>query len=238
MQINRINPGVSVQHQTPSFEAIHPTRYFFKCEDGQFRQVTNADTIRLLQGKIVKMLNKAMNEARRAAEGKAVRVNKSETSTEKSIRERLINFMINNDRDYAQRRAVKSVYVSGAQGELMRPYILTGHTVDLGGDGKSIGKIHGKIRETRDFVRSYYGLSDTQASTYVSAADARRLSEAKADYHNQSAQCVRNLMADKRVDKAPIDFYFEPQLTPKSKKVSKFNLVNAILKRFLIDPQA
>ena len=228
---------MSVKRQNPSFKAIHPSVYFIRCADGQFRRPTNPNVIKLLQRKIISWLNKPMNDTRRITDGKGLRVNKSETSLEKSMKERLVRFFMSNDKDYFTRREVRSVYITPIEGGKVSPYILTGSTVDMAGDGKSIGKIHGKIRESRDFIMDYYGATAEQARSYVSASDARSLSMAKADYHKQSEECVRKLMKDGTVDKSVMEFFFEPVITPKSKKVSKYNLVNVILKKYMIDPK-
>ncbi len=228
MKIDKVN------YKSPTFEAIHPSRYFIKCEDGHFRQVTNPDTIRTLQGRVVKWLNQPMHDAQRVMDGNPRKTKSSETAAQKAMKERLIRFFTNNDSDYKKRQVVRSVYLSPKGRESVSPYVLTGDTVDLAGDGKPIGKVHGNIREAREYMRTYYGISEEQASRYVSASDANRLSQAKADYHRQSEDCVRKLMQDENVDRSTINFYFEPVIGKKSKNGVKFNLLNAIFQKIMI----
>ena len=83
-------------------------------------------------------------------------------------------------------------------------------------------------------MKAYYGVSDEQASRYISASDANRLSQAKSDYHRQSEECVRKLMRDENVDRSTINLYFEPVIGKKSKKAVKFNLVNSIFQKIMI----
>lgn len=230
MKIEKVN----YNYKSPTFEAIHPSRYFIKCEDGHFCQVTNPDTIRALQGKVIKWLNQPKNDAQRLIEGNPRKTKTSETAAQKAMKERLISFFQNNDSDYKKRQVVKSVYLSPKGRDTVSPYILTGDTVDLAGDGKPIGKVHGNIRESREYMRAYYGISEEQASRYVSAVDANRLSQAKADYHRQSEECVRKLMQDEKVDRSIINLYFEPVIGKKSKKKVSFNLVNAIFQKIMI----
>ncbi len=228
MKINKMN------YHNPTFVAIHPSRYFIRCEDGHFRQITNPDTIRSLQGKVIKWLNQPMYDAQRTLEGAPRKVKKNESVEEKALKDRLIRFFVNNDKDYRKRQVVKSVYLSPQGRESVSPYILTGDTVDLAGDGKPIRKVHNNIRESREYMKAYYGVSDEQASRYISASDANRLSQAKSDYHRQSEECVRKLMRDENVDRSTINLYFEPVIGKKSKKAVKFNLVNAIFQKIMI----
>lgn len=239
MKIDNFNYGINNYNlkkniSQPSFSSIHPSRYFIRCEDGKFRQVTNNDTIKSLQRKIVGWLNKSLHDNKRLLEGRMAKVAKKESESAKSMRERLMRFFLNNDRDFSARRVVKSVYIDSTGGKVSS-YILTGNTVDLAGDGKSIGKVHSKIKESRDFARTYYGVSEETASKYTSAADARRLSQARADYHRQSEECVKKLMADEKVDRSTINLYFQPVINGKKKKgLPEFELVNAVLQKYMI----
>lgn len=232
MKINGVNSGYQPKRQAVSFEAIHPTKYYLRCADGQFHRVTNPDLIRRLQGRVVTWLNKSMHDSRRALEGNPRKVKSSETSAEKAMRERLVKFFVDNDKDYAKRSAVKSSYIGPK--DKVSTYILTGDTVDLAGDGKPIGKVHSNIRETREFMRSYYGISEEQANNYVSMSDALRLSQAKADYHKQSEEAVGKLMKNETIDRSTVVFYFSPIVGKKSKKPSKFELVNAMFQKIMI----
>jgi chaperonin GroEL (HSP60 family) len=139
-----------------------------------------------------------------------------------------MRFFIANDRDYATRKEVASVYL-----DKNRSYMLTGNTVDRIGDGKPIGKAYGQIRETQDYMRNYYGYSNEEARHYVSPADKLKLDMAKEAYFKETETAVQNLIANPRVNKSYLDFYFEPIVGKKSHKLKGFNLIDVAFKNFL-----
>jgi hypothetical protein len=216
----------------PTFSAIHPTRFFIKCEDGQFRQVTNSNTIKnRLQRKIVTWLNKATNDRKRKLEGKTVKVNKNENPEERNLRDRLVRFVLRHDKDYASRQEVTSIYLE-PNGKFFS-YLLTGDTVKCAGEGKPIGKVLSEIKTKQDFMRTYYGYSNEQARSYITPNDEKKLKQVKEDYFRQSETAVRNLMANQNVDKSYLDLYFEPIIGKRSKTPKGFKLINAAFKNFM-----
>jgi hypothetical protein len=216
---------------TPSFQAIHPTRYYIKCADGQYRKVTNNDTVQYLQKKIISWLNKTLNDNKRLIEGNPRKVSHKETQHEQYMRANLERFFMANDKDYASRRVAKSIYVDSDNS--LYPYIVTGKTTDFACNGRPIGKAHKQMNESREYVQTYYGLGAKEAEQYISPAVKRCLAKAKENYHRENENLVRKLMADTSEDRATVNFYFSS--IPDGKKARpKFQLENAIWQKFMI----
>jgi hypothetical protein len=216
---------------TPSFQAIHPTRYYLKCADGQYRKITSNEIIQYLQKKIISWLNKATNDNKRIIEGNPKKVNHKETPQEQAMRLNLERFFIANDKDYASRRFAKSVYLGSDN--YMQPYILTGKTIDFANDGKSIGKAHKQINESRQYAQTYYGLDAKEAEQYVSPSAKMGLAKAKEEYHRENENLVSKLMRDKNMDTSTVNFYFTT--VPDGKKSRpKYQLVEAIWQKYMM----
>jgi hypothetical protein len=216
---------------TPTFQAIHPTRYYLKCADGQYRKVTSKEIIQHLQKKVISWLNKATNDNKRIIEGNPRKVNHKETQQEQIMRTNLERFFIENDKDFASRRVAKSVYVGFDT--FMRPYILTGKTIDCACSGKSIGKAHKQINESRQYAQTYYGLGAKEAEQYISPSAKSTLAKAKEDYHKENANMISKLMGDKNIDKATVNFYFTA--IPDGKKSRpEYQLVETIWQKYMM----
>jgi len=222
----------NIPGKNPAFASIYRSVYFIKCQDGQYRQVTNSDTIRKLQRGLISWLNKSFNDGRRAQKSSNVLRNNVRPASENFLMNRFVNFILNSDRDYLKRKVAKSIYLDSNRN--IRSYIVTGETAELCSDAKDIGKIHSQIKEARNEMLNY-GFSKQQAELYISSADSRRLRQAKYDYHRNNEECVRSLMKDDNVDKSVLNLYFEPNLEKTKKGKLDFKLVNALIQKYMFN---
>ena len=110
-----------------SFQAVHPTRYYVRCEDGTFHHVVNSDVVKTLQRKLVTWLNKDYHDTIRLTTGKPV---KNESVGEKTIRERIVRFFRNRDIDYREKNIVRSFNTTNVLRET-ESYILTGKSANI-----------------------------------------------------------------------------------------------------------
>jgi len=212
----------------PAFTALHTVRYYMKAQDGKYYQVTDVDVIKQLQRKIVTWLNQHYNNFSRIVNGESVKP-KKESNNDKLLRERLVNFFINNDGDYREKRIAKSAYINSNTG-LNSTYILTGKsTKKIEDAAKTIERVHSDINERLDL-----NAESTNFTRQKSASDNLKIKQAKHNYHIQVEKAVKTLAADPQTDKTSISFYFEPLIPATKKKKATFKLVNALIQRFMI----
>ena len=210
----------------PYFGAVHPAKYYVKCEDGVFREVPSAKTIKRLQRKLVGWLNKLHHDNNRVMNGETPRVIKSETPQEKSLRERLVRFFINRDKDYAQRNVVNSFYET-VSSDRVNSYIFTGDSVDVIQDvAKPLGQIRGDIRERKNILSMYHGVDFDQADKYLPAKVTREEKHASHNYFNKVKNFITRIFSNPnaRVQHSVFEAYFVPHL--KGKNI-KYELVDA-----------
>lgn len=197
--------------ETPTFTALHQSRYFLKCESGEFQEITSSKVIKGLQRKLVTWLNKLHNDSTKIMQGKTPKNLKSESLEEKTLRERLIRFFLNNDRDYFKHKVVRSFYTTDRNGA-QKSYILTGDSISIVDEAaKPIGKKRGIIKHKTNVISEYYGIDIEKAKTYISEKEVLDVMEATRNYHNSVENAVNNILAKNRAEDTIFDAYFVPR---------------------------
>jgi len=216
----------------PSFAAIHPVKYCLKASDGKYYYISDGDVIRKLQRILVNWLNAHHNDFNRMIKGEQTKP-KNMRAGDKLIRERLVNFFINNDSDYKAERLVRSAYIDNPGGTVT-PYIVTGkHATKIDDASKCIEDVHRSINDSRD-MRADYLSARTRDDIPLSEVDKYNIQQAKQNYHRQKGILVKSLMENPEVDKSSVIFYFESVPVSGKQKGSKFRLVNALIQKFMI----
>ncbi len=216
----------------PSFGAIHTVKYCLKAADGKFYYVSDNDVIRQLQRKLVNWLNAHHNDFNRKLRGEQIKP-KNMRAEDKSMRERLVNFFINNDADYKTHRLVRSAYIDTAK-DSVTPYIVTGkHATRIDDASKGIENVHRGINDRRDLNAESLG-ARTRHDVPLSEVDKFNIQQAKQDYHRQKGLVVKDLMANPQVDKSVVTFYFESVPQKGKQKGPNFRLLNALIQKFMI----
>lgn len=212
----------------PSFTSVHPTVYFVRNQDGKYVQVTAKDTVKTLQRKIITWLNKAYNDANNVRNGKVPKSSKSESNEDKILKMKLVRFFQMNDPDYAKKPFVRSYYTENQNGR-MYSFILSGPSCDLvEAAAKPIGQARGAIKTKKDNIKSYFGIDEQKAKSYISKSDVNSISEAAKNYRSDAEKIIRNLLAQNRPKDMRFEAYFVPYM--KGKEV-KYTLSGAYLKR-------
>lgn len=194
-----------------SFKAIHPCRYFIKDSHNQLVQVVSMDQIKILQRKLISMLNKGDKDTFR----KSSKVLKSSSSDSNAIRERLVKFFKNNDRDYFNRNVVRSFYFQSPNGA--KSFIVSGNLVDfIDNVAKPIGKKKNMINQKLDKISDYYGINKEQAKSYLQGS-LMELKEVTGQYQNAVASAINKNLAKNNPEDKIFDAYFVPVV--KGKKV-------------------
>ncbi len=210
--------------QKPSFGAIHPTRYLIKNENGIFEQTADGELIKKLQRTIVGWLNKNVNDYNLRRQGKTP---KAEAAPTKALRERLVRFCVNNDRDYSSRRLVRSFYADRPGGGV-DSYIFSGNSIDIIDDvAKPIGQLRAAIVARTNVLRKEYGIKPENMKNYL-VQEEEALSRAQSDYYHTIFDAVRNAIQPNKPENSVFDLFFTP--VKKGKKVD-YQLVNADFKR-------
>lgn len=218
-----INTQSSVK---PSFGAVHPAKYYIKCQDGVFREVSTAKTVKSLQRKLVTWLNKLHHDSKRIVNGEAPRVIKSETEKDKTLRERLVRFFTNRDKDYAERNVVNSFYENLEDGNI-NSYIFTGNSIDvIQNVAKPLGQIRGDIRERKNILTMYHGVDFNQADKYLPSAMVNDESIASKNYFNKVKNFIKKVFSNP--NSQSVNSLFEAYFIPHIKgKNIKYELVDA-----------
>src|SRR5574344_1317932 len=195
----------------PSFGAIHPSKYFLKCEDGSNVEITSGELLKTLQRKLVGWLNKLHNDATNIMNGKSPKTLKSEKPEEKALRERLVRFFLNHDNDYANTRVVRSYYPMN-YAEKGKQFILTGHSIHFVDDAaKPIGQVKGDIRAKAEILSEYYGIGNTKAKNYVHGEQDFDLKLAQKHYYESVEAYFTPKFKGKKIKYELVDAYFKPQ---------------------------
>lgn len=130
--------------QQPNFKATYPVVHWVAEANGSFAPVANLDTIKKLQGKLVRALNKTQYD---------------KTPTGK-IAKPIQNYIKSNDTDYAKAPQVRSFYNRAAKyGQTFEPtsYIISGADVKDFEEtlAKNIGRAKSRARELFNAPHSF-----------------------------------------------------------------------------------
>lgn len=212
-----------LKNSAMSFQAIHPARYYVRCEDGRFHHAVSGDVVKTLQRKIVAWLNKDYNDEIRLTTGKPV---KKESIGEKAIRERLVRFFINRDTDYRTKRVVRSFNTTNSLRET-ESYILTGKSAEIvENEAQSIRNFHGDIRDRAEGISEYYGIEVDKVKKYISDKAESQEMAVKRGYHDNLKKLINKFLQMFDPKNSLFEVYFIPKV--KGKNV-KYELVDAKL---------
>lgn len=228
MQISNINTFQPAKNnfQKTSFGAIHPTKYFIKSPNNTFVQVTDTNTIKLLQRKIVGFLNKDANDRILTLQGKTP---KPETDEIKTTRKRLMRFFAAHDKDYEQRRMVCSFYDTRYKGTL--PYIFTGNSAeDVTNIAKPIGQLKSALHSKINSLRNRYGVSIEEARKML-PKEEEALYNAQSNYYRTLYRIINEEVKPDKIGNSNFNLYFEPV---KIKRKTDYNLLNAMFCKRMI----
>lgn len=223
MQIEKVSFNSYDGYRKPSFGAIHPVRYFVKCEDGYFHKVVNTNKAKDLQRKLVGWLNKAYDETTLAVSENVQKQKKDHS--ESALRKRFVRFFLGWDKDYARNKVVRSFYTENSQREV-RPYIISGDMVSvIDNEAKQIGRVKRDLKLKKETISYYYGVDMKNAEHYLSSEDKlREINTAKAFHDSINAKIDANMSLSKP-ENTMLDVYFVPYTTKKN--LVKYNLVDA-----------
>ena len=223
---------VSVQNQyctknnvykTPSFEAIHPVRYFLKDEYGAAKQIRDGKVIKLLQRRLITWLNKPSNNAIRRSQGKAPR---AESAINRDLGQRFIRFFFNNDKDYSSKMLARSFYLDRAHGET-DAYIFTGQSADIiDANAQKIVQAKSSINDKIGMICDQYGVSAEKAKSMFLGQDDVVLSDARRNYFHTIKEILGKRLAENNLKDTVLDVYYVP--IKKGKNID-YRLENAML---------
>lgn len=204
-----------------SFKAIHPTKFYVRCEDGKFHKVVDEDVIKLLRRKIVTQLNKDYYDKIRLTEGKPV---KKEAESEKSMRERLVRFFVNRDADYRENNIVRSFSTTDIYDE-PEVFILTGKSTEIvNNEAKHFEDFHSDLRERAALLSDSYGIEVEKVKKYISDRSSYEKNAIARQYYDVLSSKIKKIL--KRFD--PNNSLFEAFFVAKVKgKNVKYELVDA-----------
>lgn len=206
----------------PTFTAVHPARYFVADDTGNWVRADGKDLIRTLQRKLIGYLNYAYNLSQRA-EGSKI---KKESDLDKTVRERLVRFFKNRDKDYRHRECARSVYDTTYSGDL-KPYILTGNSVDVANEnGKIVGEAKKFIRDKINHAKYQLNMTENEAKDSLSSGDLYYRKDAANTYYKNIRTYISNILKSGNPENSTFDAYFIAR--KKGKRVS-YELVQATL---------
>ena len=201
----------------PSFGAIHPSKYYLKCEDGTFQEVVSSKVIKTLQRKLIVWLNKAHNDSLRVAQP-------AKKDADKNIRERLVRFFVNRDKDYRTKSYARSFFTTNRQ-KRNKAYILTGRSAEIVENAaKPIEKHHSDLKERAGIISDYNGIDFKEAKEYISKHSELERIAIIRDYHNKVRSTINKLLREYNPDNSLFEAYFVPHI--KGKNI-KYELVDA-----------
>lgn len=215
-----------VSYNAPSFESVHPSRYFIRLDNGSFTQVTDGNLIRTLQRRLITWLNKKDIAGFEKPSKKPL---SKAAEKERQLKDRLVKFFINNDNDYAHHRVVKSFYSDNRVTNTTQSYIFSGqHTQILDEAAKPIGRIKADIKNKIATACEEYCLSPQEAKLKLSGPEDEFLLSAKVNYYD----IVNKYLSRSEVKTNPKNTVFDVYYVPvkKGKKLD-YQLYNAELKR-------
>ncbi len=202
----------------PAFCAVHPAKYYLKCEDGQFHEVLSSKVIKSLQRKLVVWLNKTHNDSLRSIQP----IHK--TDVDKNIRERVVRFFINRDKDYRAKSYVRSFYTTNKERKT-EAYILTGKSADIVEDAaKPIEMLHSYLKERAGVISDYNCIDLKEAKEFITKqAEVERMAVLR-HYHNKAKFAIRRILQTIQPENSLFEAYFKPH--PSGSSI-KYELVDA-----------
>ena len=213
----------SYGNSTLSFQAVHPARYYVRCEDGLFHHAVNSDVVKTLQRKLVTWLNKDYYDTIRLTTGKPV---KNGSAGEKAIRERIVRFFRNRDVDYREKNIVRSFNTTNALRET-ESFILTGNSANIiDSAAKSIRNFNSELRNRAEGLSEVYGIEVHKVKKYVHDKASWEKSAVKREYHDGLKTIINRLLGHNDPKNSLLELYFVPKV--KGKNV-KYELVDAKL---------
>lgn len=211
------------RNSTLSFQAVHPARYYVKCEDGKFHHVVNSDVVKTLQRKLVTWLNKDYHDTIRLTTGKPA---KNESVGEKTVRERIVRFFRNRDIDYREKNIVRSFNTTNVLRET-ESYILTGKSANIiDSAAKSIRDFNSDIKSRAEGLSEVYGIELNKVKKYIHDKASWQKSAVKREYHDGLKTIINRLLGYNDPKNSLLELYFVPKV--KGKNV-KYELVDAKL---------
>lgn len=207
----------------PSFTAVHPARYFIFDDDaGNWVRVESHDLIRTLQRKLITYLNYAHNLSQKPAGAKV----KPESDLDKTLRERLVRFFKNRDKDYRHRNIARSVYDKTYSGNL-NPYILTGNTVDVANEnGKMIGEAKKFIRDKINYAKHQLNMTESEAKDTLTSGDLYYRKDASNTYYKNIRSYISSVLKSGNPENSVFEAFFVPR---KKGKRTSYELVHATM---------
>ncbi len=214
---------------SPSFKAVHPTRYFLRLDNGSFVQVTDGNLIRTLQRRLITWLNKSEILWHQTPANKPLT---KASEKEHSLKVRLIRFFMSNDVDYSQKRVVKSFYSDNRHTNTTDSYIFSGHQTEiLDTYAKPIGRLKADIKNKIAVVCEENFLTPQEAKLKLSGKEDNDLMSAKINYYDT----INKYLSRNDVKANPRNTIFDAYFVPVKKgKKADYQLYNAEFKRVML----
>lgn len=196
-QVSVYSPGSCQNISNPSFTSIHRAKYFVKWDDGYYYRPASDEVVRKLQRSIITMLNKGKSDS-----GK-------QPSAADKLRQRLVDFFMRKDVDYAQNPVARSFYPLGGNSD---SFVITGTNIHLVDEAaKPIGRVWRKTNGKADILACDYGMSSDMARRQAAASSEVELADAKRDYFDTVMRKINNILANKNPKDSVFSAFFEPR---------------------------
>lgn len=208
-----------------SFSAIHPARFYVKCEDGEFHRVVSHKVIKSLRRKTVTWLNKDYYDEIRLTNGESI---KKESVKDKALRERLVRFFVNRDPDYREKNIVRSFTTTNGFRE-PELYILTGKSAEIVDNAaKKIENFHSDLKERAEILSDGYGIELEKVKKYITDRSVFQQNAIKRNYHDSLKDTIENILKVFDPKNSLFEAYFVPHA--KGKNIT-YELVDAKFNR-------
>ncbi len=212
-----------------TFGAVHPVRYFMKCDDGSFHKVVEPKCVKTLQRKLIGWLNTSFNEQNKISQGSVVKKVKNVPPEKKSLADRFVRFITANDGDYAANKVARSFYTENSIKEA-QSYIITGDTSQMVDEAaKPIGRARRDIKGKKDIIKHYYGISEKEARSFVPHQDKQKEIQAVQDFNAVVKQKIHEILNKHDPKNSLLDVFFVPRIN-KGKSID-YVVVDAKLNR-------
>lgn len=212
-----------------TFGAVHPVRYFIKCEDGSFHKVIESSCVKSLQRKLIGWLNQSLIAQNKISQGAVVKRVKNVSSEQKSLSDRFVRFITANDGDYAANKVARSFYTENSLKEA-QSYIITGDTSQMVDEAaKPIGRARRDIKGKRDIIKHFYGISENEARSYVPHQDKQKEIQAVQDFNAIVKEIIHGILNKHDPKNSLLDVFFVPHIN-KGKSID-YEVVNAKFNR-------
>lgn len=205
-QVSNFN-STNYNNRNVNFKSIHYCRYFVKESDGQFRQVMSMEQTKMLQRKLISMLNKGLEEVK-SSKSKIKKSSKTSSAQLKEVKDRLVRFFMNNDSDYSNKQVVRSFYSESLKSP--KSYILSGDMVDfVDKAAKPIGKKKNLINQQLDKISEHYGISKDHAKSYLQGS-MMELRGVTGEYQTSVSNAIGKELLKNNPNDKMFDAYFVP----------------------------